>query len=66
MFNDTPVQRHVMSHIGNITETLFTFEWTSYNLVLRHRFMHTHYIVWVTVKTEPCEIGFKRKQNHTS
>ena len=26
-------------------------EWATYNSVLRHRFMCTHYIVWVTMKT---------------
>ena len=29
-------------------------------LVLRHHFMCTHYIVWVTVKTQPCQNGPNR------
>ena len=27
--------------------------------MLRHRFMCTHFIVWVTVKPETCQIGPK-------
>ena len=28
-------------------------------------YMCTHYIIWVTVKMDPCQIGPKRKPNHT-